>query len=139
MVSPRKKETRPIPIQIFILTHYQKQKNKKQNKTKQKKKNLHLQFDLFINTIFKVTSSNSTCTSRSTCTSPMVGQRSTQGQGTRGLEWSTMPCWMRTRWLWCTSLKISRSFSDHASIVNEVLEFILKCLRNKSPIVKQNV
>jgi len=52
--SPRKKETRPIQIQIFILTHY--------------KKNLHLQSDLFINTIFIVTSSNSTCTSRPTCT-----------------------------------------------------------------------
>ena len=129
--SPRKKEIRPIQIQIFILTHY--------------KKNLHLQSDLFINTIFIVTSSNSTCTSRPTCTfffssrptctSPMVGQRSAQG----GLEWSTVPNRMRTRWLQCTRLKISGTFSNHASIVNEVSEFILKRLDNKSPIVKQNV
>ena len=69
--------------------------------------------------------------SRPSCTSPMVGQRSAQGQGTRGLEWSTVPHRMRTRWLQCTRLKISGSFSDHASIVNEVSEFILKPLNKK--------
>ena len=96
--SPRKKETRPIPIQIFILTHYQKQKTKKQktkqNKTKKKKISI---CNLIYSSIQYLKSPAAIVPalqglpalffpSRPTCTSPIVGQRSTQGQGTRGLE-----------------------------------------------------
>ena len=94
MVSPRKKETRPIPIQIFILTHYQKQKTKKQ-KTKQNKKisicNLIYSSIQYLKSPAAIVPALQGLPalffpSRPTCTSPMVGQRSIQGQGTRGLE-----------------------------------------------------
>ena len=95
MFSPRKKETRPIPIQIFILTHYQKQKKKTKNKKQNKKKisicNLIYSSIQYLKPPAVIVPALQGLpalffSSRPTCTSPMVGQRSTQGQGTRGLE-----------------------------------------------------